>query len=86
MRSFLFVTITIASFMVSVSYASQFNTQETRSSLAGVPVKARLRGVSKLHRRRCNKSTSTGSVDTSDNRKEDKIAIDASCYINYKNQ
>lgn len=86
MRTFLFVTITIASFMVSASYASQLDTQDIGSSLARPPVKARLQGASRLRRRKCNKSTSTGSVDTFDNKKDDKISIDASCYINYKDQ
>lgn len=86
MRTFIFVTITIASFMMGASYASQLNTQDTGSSLARPPVKARLQGASRLHRRKCNKSTSTGSVDTLDNKNTDRISIDASCYKYYKDQ
>ncbi|GAA5814203.1 hypothetical protein MFLAVUS_007696 [Mucor flavus] len=63
--------------MVSASYASQLDTQDIGSSLARPPVKARLQGASRLRRRKCNKSTSTGSVDTFDNKKDDKISIDA---------
>lgn len=79
MRTFLFITIAIASFMASTSYASQ---QGSVSSLSGTPVKARLQGISRLHRKRNNKSTSTGHVDTVDTMDKDVVVIDASQYIN----
>ncbi|KAI9354722.1 hypothetical protein BD770DRAFT_392087 [Pilaira anomala] len=79
MRSFIFTTVLIASFMVSASYASPVHNKD--KELAGSSINDTINDA-KLKRHN-SKSTSTGYIDTIDTKDEDKIVIDASGYVNY---
>lgn len=80
MRSFIFITVIIASFMVSASYASPVHNKD--KELAGSSIKETVHDA-KL-KRHSSKNTSTGYIDTIDTKDEDKIVIDASGYVNYR--